>query len=320
MYARQKEAIRIGDRYEVIDLIAAGGMGAVYRGWDFHIPRYVAIKALRSSIDPSSDPLASERFRREAQSAARINHPNVVTIYDFLEDRGGQFLIMEYVDGANLKRHITDRGTLQVIRALAIAEQVCAALAAAHACGLVHRDIKPQNILLTPDGRVRLTDFGIVRVAGDDTLTRSGIVLGTADYLSPEQAYGEKLGPSSDLYSLGIVIYEMLTGAVPFTGISPITVAMRHATEQVPSPRALNPAVPPSVEAIWRVSVAKEPRKRYRTAMAMARALRKCRQELMRPLPFPAPGEGAAEITALFPPESIPPRFSLRRWITRRLR
>ncbi|HKD74673.1 MAG TPA: protein kinase, partial [Ktedonobacterales bacterium] len=188
MEARHYDPPRIAGRYEAINIIATGGMATVYRGWDHTIGRYVAIKALHIPEDPLSDPFAVERFRREAQAAAQIAHPNVVMIYDFVEERENQFLIMEFVDGTNLKRYIADRGPLPANRALGIAEQVCAALTAAHARGMVHRDIKPQNILLTPDGRVRLTDFGIVRVADSDALTHSGIVLGTADYLSPEQA------------------------------------------------------------------------------------------------------------------------------------
>ncbi len=346
MEARKRDPIIIAGRYEVIDLIAAGGMAAVYRGWDYHIPRYVAIKALRltpeqsttshgsGNLVPPEDPLASQRFRREAQAAAGIAHPNVVTIYDFIEEPHAQYLIMEFVDGTNLKHVIADHGTLSVVRTLAITEQICAALAAAHARGMVHRDIKPQNILLTPDGRARLTDFGIVRLTDVAGLTNSGIVLGTADYLSPEQAYGEQLGPASDLYSLGIVMYEMFTGVPPFTGANPVSVAMRHATEQVPSPRALNPNIPAAVEAAWRVAVAKEPRKRYRTAIAMARALRKCRLELRRPLQFPAIGEGSipnswsaasdasnysGDVVSSFSAEPAPARFSFRRWLTRRL-
>ena len=312
---RSRGSIAIGKRYEVIDLIAAGGMAAVYRGWDFHVPRFVAIKALRPGPENEADELAVERFRREAQAAAQIAHPNVVRIFDFLEEHDNQFLIMEYVDGINLKRHITDQGQLPVVKTLAIAEQVCAGLAAAHERGMIHRDIKPQNILLTPDGRVRLTDFGIVRLADADGLTKSGIVLGTADYLSPEQAYGEDLGPPSDLYSLGIVMYEMLTGQPPFTGANPISVAMRHASETVPSPRTLNPEVPPALEQVWRAAVAKEPRKRYRTAAAMARALRKCRQDMQHTSATAL----SMELAPALPAEPPAPVRPWRRWLTRRL-
>lgn len=286
MEAFSYEPPRIAGRYEAISIIASGGMALVYRGWDHAIGRYVAIKALHVPENPLADPFARERFRREAQAAAQIAHPNVVTIYDFIEERGNQFLIMEFVDGEDLKHVIGAKGPLPPPRALNIAEQICAALTAAHARGMVHRDIKPQNILLTPDGRVRLTDFGIVRVADSDALTHSGIVLGTADYLSPEQARGDPLGPTSDVYSLGIVLYEMLTGVPPFTGANPVSIAMQHATETVPPVRAANPAIPASVEAIVRMAASREPRKRYRSAVLMGRALHSCRMDLTRPQSF----------------------------------
>ncbi len=284
MAARYYDPPRIAGRYEAISVIATGGMAMVYRGWDHAIGRYVAIKALHIPEDPLADPFAAERFRREAQAAAQIAHPNVVMIYDFVEEGENQFLIMEFVDGINLKRYIAERGPLPALRAMSVAEQVCAALTAAHARGMVHRDIKPQNILLTPDGRVRLTDFGIVRVADGDALTHSGIVLGTADYLSPEQARGDPLGPTSDIYSLGIVLYEMLTGVPPFVGANPVSIAMQHATDPVPSARDRNPNIPQEVEAVLRMAVAKEPRRRYRSAVMMGRALRACRMHLTRPV------------------------------------
>ena len=212
MEAIHERPTLIVGRYEIITPIASGGMATVYRGWDHFIGRYVAIKALRPPDNPSADPHGVERFRREAQAAAKIAHPNVVIVYDFLDDDDEQYLLMEFVDGINLKRLLSQRGPLPIARALHITEQMCAALAAAHARGLIHRDIKPQNILLTSDGRARLTDFGIVRTMDGDALTRSGIVLGTADYLSPEQARGDRLGAQSDLYSLGVVLFEMLTG------------------------------------------------------------------------------------------------------------
>ncbi len=287
----------IAGRYEVITPIASGGMATVYRGWDHFIGRYVAIKALRPPENPAADPHGIERFRREAQAAAKIAHPNVVVVYDFLDDGDDeQFLIMEFVDGVNLKRLITQRGPLAIARTLHIAEQMCAALAAAHARGLIHRDIKPQNILLTSDGRARLTDFGIVRLVDGDALTRSGIVLGTADYLSPEQARGDRLGPQSDLYSLGVVIFEMLTGAPPFTGEKPVDIAMRHATEAVPPITALNPALPRDLEALVRRAVEHDPKRRYRSAVIMGRAISAYRQKLLHP---------AAFIPAALPSDSV---------------
>ena len=321
MEATHHRTTWIARRYEVISPIASGGMATVYRGWDHFIGRYVAIKALRPPENPSLDPYAAERFQREAQAAAKIAHPNVVTIYDFLEDRGRQFLIMELVEGVNLKRSIADHGPLPVVRALLIAEQICAALAAAHARGLIHRDIKPQNILLTADGRARLTDFGIVRIVDGDALTHSGIVLGTADYLSPEQARGERLGTQSDIYSLGVVLFEMLTGVPPFAGALPVSIAMRHATEAIPLLATRNPYLPHDLEAVLRKAVERDPKKRYRSAVIMGRALLAYRQRMMQPLPFPL-REQTPDLHQLSRPLPRQPhhqRFSLWLWLAHRV-
>ena len=311
----------IAGRYEVITPIASGGMATVYRGWDHFIGRYVAIKALRPPENPSADPHGIERFRREAQAAAKIAHPNVVIVYDFLEDGDKQYLIMEFIDGINLKRLIGQRGPLSVARALHICEQMCAALAAAHARGLIHRDIKPQNILLTGDGRARLTDFGIVRMLDGDALTRSGIVLGTADYLSPEQARGDRLGPQSDLYSLGVVLFEMLTGKPPFTGAKPVDIAMRHATEEIPPITARNPHLPRDLEALVRRAVEHDPKKRYRSAVIMGRAISAYRQKLLHPAAF-IPAALPSESLQIARPVTAGARSKLPRiwgWLTRKL-
>lgn len=304
----------VAGRYEVLAPIASGGMATVYRGWDHFIGRFVAIKALRPPEQPSLDPHAEERFRREAQAAAKIAHPNVVTIYDYLEDRGRQFLIMELIEGVNLKRYIADHGPLPVVKALGVAEQICAALAAAHTRGLIHRDIKPQNILLTPDGRARLTDFGIVRVTDDEALTNSGIVLGTADYLSPEQARGEPLGPPSDIYSLGVVLFEMLTGTPPFVGEKPILIAMRHAREAIPSLAERNPDLPADLEPVFRKAVERDPKRRYRSAVIMGRALLAYRQHLSCP---ETPRQAARSTRSTSRPLPALPRqrFSLWLWL-----
>jgi serine/threonine protein kinase len=316
-----EETPLIAGRYEVITPIASGGMATVYRGWDHFIGRYVAIKALRPPENPSADPHGVERFRREAVAAAKIAHPNVVIVYDFLEVDDQQYLIMEFVDGINLKRLIGQRGPLSVARALHVTEQMCAALAAAHARGLIHRDIKPQNILLTNDGRARLTDFGIVRMANSDALTRSGIVLGTADYLSPEQARGDRLGPQSDLYSLGVVCFEMLTGVPPFTGDKPVEIAMRHATEAVPPITTRNPKLPRDLEALVQRATAHDPKRRYRTAVIMGRAVSAYRHTLLHP------GESIASVTleSVEVARPVAPRTRQRRgglwgWLTRPLR
>jgi len=222
----QFEGTLIAGRYEIREHIATGGMASVFKTWDHRVERIVAIKVLRS-LD-KNDQRAVERFRREARAAAALAHPNAVTIYDFVEEMGQYFLVMEYIHGPTLKQLVGQRRQLQAREAIEVALQVCAVLQVAHARGFIHRDIKPQNIMLAWGGGagslsdggawVKLTDFGIVRVAEDAGLTNSGIVLGTADYLSPEQARGETLTGSSDLYSLGVVMFEMLAGRPPFVG------------------------------------------------------------------------------------------------------
>src|SRR5215470_511263 len=272
-------------------------MASVFKTWDHRVERVVATKVLRT-LD-KNDLRAVERFRREARAAAALAHPNAVTIYDFVEEAGQYFLVMEYIHGPTLKQLIGQRRQLQAREALEIAAQVCAVLQVAHARGFIHRDIKPQNIMLSRSagsigagtlgsGRsiggggilVKLTDFGIVRVVEDAGLTNSGIVLGTADYLSPEQARGETLTASSDLYSLGVVMFEMLTGRPPFVGPTAVSIAMQHATANPPPLRQFNPHVPRSVEQIVIRALQKEPEDRFHSAAEMQQALRQCAREL----------------------------------------
>ncbi len=259
-------------RYELREPIATGGMATVYKAWDTRVERIVAVKMLRSLA--KTDRRAIERFRREAHAAARLSHPNAVTIYDFLEERGEYYLIMEYVEGVNLKQYLAQKGALSPQEAVQIAGQVCAVLQVAHANGFIHRDIKPQNIMITPDGQAKLTDFGIVRVMEAAGLTNTGIVLGTADYLAPEQARGEPLSPASDLYSLGVVLYEMLAGRPPFVGSSAVQVAMQHANNVPPPPSRYNPRIPRALELVVKRALYKEPERRYTSAEAMRKALR----------------------------------------------
>ncbi len=281
----------IAGRYEIREHIATGGMASVFKTWDNRVERIVAIKVLRS-LD-KNDTRAVERFRREARAAAALAHPNAVTIYDFVEETGHYFLVMEYIPGPTLKQLVGQRRHLQAREAIEIAEQVCSVLQVAHARGFIHRDIKPQNIMLVLNGGpssgiidrgvlVKLTDFGIVRVAEDAGLTNSGIVLGTADYLSPEQARGETLTASSDLYSLGVVMFEMLTGQPPFVGPTAVSIAMQHASAKPPSLRARNPAIPPILEQLVLRVLEKEPEDRFDSAAEMQQALRACARELAR--------------------------------------
>jgi len=303
----QLEGLLIAGRYEIREHIATGGMASVFKTWDHRVERVVATKVLRT-LD-KNDLRAVERFRREARAAAALAHPNAVTIYDFVEEMGQYFLVMEYIQGPTLKQLIGQRRQLQAREAIEIASQVCSVLQVAHARRFIHRDIKPQNIMLAlgnisgaglNDGGawVKLTDFGIVRVAEDAGLTNSGIVLGTADYLSPEQARGETLTASSDLYSLGVVMFEMLTGRPPFVGPTAVSIAMQHATANPPPLRQFNPHVPRSVEQIVIRALQKEPEDRFHSAAEMQQALRQCARELTRaaapayPQPF-SPGPDA---------------------------
>ncbi len=293
----QFDGTLIAGRYEIREHIATGGMASVFKTWDHRVERIVAMKVLRS-LD-KNDLRAVERFRREARAAAALTHPNAVTIYDFVEEMGQYFLVMEYIHGPTLKQLIAQRRQLQAQEVLEIAAQVCAVLQVAHARGFIHRDIKPQNIMLARgagsigagilgDGRgigggsilVKLTDFGIVRVVEDAGLTNSGIVLGTADYLSPEQARGETLTASSDLYSLGVVMFEMLTGRPPFVGPTAVSIAMQHASTNPPPLRQFNANVPPAAEEIVMRVLEKEPEDRFHSAAEMQQALRQCAREL----------------------------------------
>lgn len=286
----QFEGTLIAGRYEIREHIATGGMASVFKTWDHRVERIVAIKVLRS-LD-KNDQRAVERFRREARAAAALAHPNAVTIYDFVEEMGQYFLVMEYIHGPTLKQLIGQRRQLQPKEAIEIAAQVCAVLQVAHARGFIHRDIKPQNIMLAWNGGtgnlsdggawVKLTDFGIVRVAEDAGLTNSGIVLGTADYLSPEQARGETLTGSSDLYSLGVVMFEMLAGRPPFVGPTAVSIAMQHATANPPPLRQFNPMVPPVLEQLINRTLQKEPEDRFTSAAEMQKALRTCAREIVR--------------------------------------
>jgi len=280
----------IAGRYEIREHIATGGMASVYKTWDHRVERIVAIKVLRT-LD-KNDLRAVERFRREARAAAALTHPNAVTIFDFVEEWGQYFLVMEYINGPTLKQLIHQSSRLPPLQAIDIAAQVCDVLQVAHARGFIHRDIKPQNIMLASGGGltsstlsgerllVKLTDFGIVRVVEEGGLTNSGIVLGTADYLSPEQARGETLTASSDLYSLGVVMFEMLAGRPPFVGPTAVSIAMQHASTNPPPLRQFNPTVPSNVEQIVMKALEKEPDDRFQSATEMQKALRQCAREL----------------------------------------
>ncbi len=265
------------DRYELVRQVARGGMAEVYLARDLRLDRPVALKVLFPEL--SVDRNFVERFRREAQAAANLSHPNIVPVYDWGEADHTYFIVMEFIDGETLSDIIKAEGPLPADRAAGIGAAVAAALAFAHRYGVVHRDVKPGNVLITRDGEVKVADFGIARAAGtDESLTQTGAVMGTATYFSPEQAQGEGVDARSDLYSLGVVLYEAVTGHPPFTGNNPLAIAYKHVREQPVPPRSLNPAIPPAFEAIVMKAMAKAPEDRYDSAQTLRADLLRFRQ------------------------------------------
>jgi eukaryotic-like serine/threonine-protein kinase len=265
-----------GDRYSVFERVGAGGMAEVYRARDELLGRDVAIKVLSERF--ARDSSFVERFRREAQSAANLNHPQIVSLYDYGSDGHAYFIVMEFIDGTSLAEIIHNEAPLLPERAAEIALDVAKALDRAHTAGIVHRDIKPGNILITKDGHTKVTDFGIARAAHGDneqTMTQTGMVIGTAAYLSPEQAQGEPVDGRSDLYSLGVVLYEMLAGRAPFAGDTPLAIAYKHVRELAAPPSSVNPDVPSELDAIAMKALAKNPENRYQTAVEFEQDLQR---------------------------------------------
>ncbi|MDA8365741.1 MAG: Stk1 family PASTA domain-containing Ser/Thr kinase, partial [Actinomycetota bacterium] len=252
-------------RYELNHLIARGGMAEVYRAHDRLLDRPVALKVLFPEL--SVDRSFVERFRREAQAAANLSHSNIVPVFDWGEDGGTYFIVMEFVDGRPLSAILKTAGPLSAERTADIGAHVAAALGYAHRHGVIHRDVKPGNVLITDDGQVKVTDFGIARAVNtEESLTQTGAVMGTATYFSPEQAEGMGVDARSDIYSLGVVLFEMVTGRPPFLGDTPVAVASKHVRDHPPAPREINPAVPPTFEAVILKAMAKDPAFRYQTA------------------------------------------------------
>ena len=292
----------IAGRYELEELVGTGGMSTVYRARDRLLERHVAIKVLHEHYSRDEDYV--ERFRREARAAAKLSHPNIVTVIDRGEADGRQFIVFEYVDGRNLKQLVRSRGRLPVRDALELGVEIGRALSFAHAQGFVHRDVKPQNVLLG-NGDVKVTDFGIARSldvrAG---LTQTGTVLGTSEYISPEQATGREVDARTDVYSLGVVVYELLAGDPPYSGDSFVAVAMRHVSEPVPSITARRPDVPLRVDAALQRAMAKDPDERFQSMGELVAELTACVAAL---------GDTDDERTVIVAPPVAPPPPRARR-------
>ncbi len=260
----------LGGRYKVLDKIGVGGMASVYRGMDTVLNRSVAIKIMLEQY--AQDPSFAARFKQEAQAAAALSSPYIVGIYDWGKDGDTYYIVMELLRGTDLKTGLKNHGALEPRKVAQIGSQICQALSVAHRHDIIHRDIKPQNIMVQPDGNIKVMDFGIAR-ARNSHLTATNSVLGTAHYVSPEQTQGKDLGPTSDIYSLGVVMYEAATGRVPFDGDDAITVALKQVNEEPVPPSQINPKVDANLEAIILKCMAKDPAQRYQTADELRRAL-----------------------------------------------
>ncbi|WIG58856.1 MAG: Serine/threonine protein kinase PrkC, regulator of stationary phase [Ktedonobacterales bacterium] len=265
----------LGDRYELHEPIGRGGMATIYRAVDLRMGRTVAVKILREVY--SSDPKFVTRFQREARASSALQHPNIVQVFDYGQSGSSYYIVMEFVDGTDLRRYLKkQQGVLSNERAIEIAHDVALGLGAAHKRGIVHRDVKPQNVMLNDAGLVKLTDFGIASMYKDaeaERLTTTGMTLGTVQYYAPEQAQGEIVSPAADIYALGIVMYEMLTGKTPFDGDTPVAVAMRHIQDDPEPPSMLNSRISPALEQVILKCLKKDPRNRYRDGDSLAFAL-----------------------------------------------
>lgn len=263
----------LGNRYEIISQLGGGGMALVYKGRDTLLNREVTVKMLRPEYTGDEEFVA--RFRKEAQAVAKLSHPNIVSVYDVGQEENIHYIVMEYIEGSNLKQVIKEHVRIPVNQAVDIARQICAGLQDAHEHGIVHRDIKPHNILVTDTGKVKVTDFGIAQMKTSITLTNSGTIVGSVHYFSPEQARGGITAAKSDIYSVGVVLYEMVTGKVPFEGDTPIAIALKHIQDQPLPPSRINPQVTPELERIILRAMEKDVTMRYMSAGDMARDLRK---------------------------------------------
>lgn len=261
----------LGNRYEILEQLGGGGMAIVFKAKCTLLNRIVTVKILRPEF--TSDQEFVDRFRREAQSVAKLSHPNIVSVYDVGEEDGIYYIVMEYIDGRTLKDVIKEKGKLPLNEAVDIAAQICHGIGHAHENGIVHRDIKPHNILVTKGGMVKVTDFGIARAVSSATVTHSGTIIGSVHYFSPEQAKGEDSGTRSDIYSAGVVLYEMITGRLPFNGETPVSVALKHIQEKPMLPSHIEPTISSELERVVMRAMEKDPDLRYQTAYEMAKDL-----------------------------------------------
>ena len=316
---RGVERTVVDNRYDIVRPLGSGGMGEVYLARDQILDRDVALKVLRRQYAGEIE--FAERFKREAMNAAALSHPNIVQVYDRGEtEDGAAYIAMEYVPGGTLKERMVQEGTIDSVVAARIGSQVAEALGAAHERGVIHRDIKPPNVLLTAKGDAKVGDFGIARATSAVTISQTGSVLGTAGYMSPEQALGKPATPKSDLYSLGVVLYEMLTGELPFTADNPIAVSMKHVNEPLRPPREVNPEVPAGMSAVVTKLLAKDPEDRYRDADDLADDLWRVRRGLA-PAAAGLPADGPTRVspqvspqaTTVEAPAPAPPRRGRRR-------
>ena len=303
----------LDQRYELEELIGGGGMADVYKARDCLLNRPVAVKILHEEF--KQDKEFVDKFQREAQAAARLSHPNIVNIYDVGVADGDHYIVMEYVPGRTLKDRIRQEGHLSVSESLRVAREIAEALAHAHANNLVHCDIKPHNILMMADGHAKVADFGIARAVTESTMTYSGNVIGSVHYFSPEQAKGTMITPKSDVYSLGVVLYEMLTGKLPFTGDNPVSIAVKHLQGEPVPVRQIDPAIPPVVEAIVSKAMSKDPAMRP-TSAELVQDISQAERMLMagsQPMPQMAPMAQDPDATQVLPrvqptQQTIPPR------------
>ena len=263
----------IDGRYEIIEEIGRGGMAIVYRAKCMVLNRYVAIKVLRP--EHREDAEFIKRFKIEAQSAGSLTHPNIVSVYDVGNEDDLEYIVMEYVEGITLKQYLSAKGVLPWKEAVDYASQICAGLEHAHKKGIVHKDIKPENIMITKEGILKITDFGIAKAVNQGTIATGGLTMGSVHYFSPEQARGSFIDTKTDLYSLGVLLYEMIAGKLPFEGESAISVAMQHLESEPARPSVFNPSIPKSLEAVILKAMKKEQTERYQTATQMLIDLKK---------------------------------------------